>query len=126
MIVPVGADQVGQHLGIGCVGLGPGAVMAAAVAADHMPVDRTDLVASGHQGPDQQASVGRDPDRHLPGLLRMGGHQPMQLPHPGQPIGDPVSCQDTAVLVQQASVMVDLSQSSPTNNTASSSAPTSP
>jgi hypothetical protein len=54
MVVAVGADQIGQHLGIPPVRLGPGGPVAAAVAADGMGVDRIDLVAGGHQRPDQQ------------------------------------------------------------------------
>jgi hypothetical protein len=54
----------------------------------------------------------------------MGGHQRVQLAHPGQPIGDPPSREQVAVLVQQAQVMVALAQSTPTNNTTASSAPT--
>ena len=99
--------------------------MAAAVAADDLGVDRIDLVAGGHQRPDQQPAVGLDPDRHLPGLVSTTGHQRMQLPHPRQTIRDPAGGQDAAVLVEQAQVMVALAQSTPTNNTTASSAPTS-
>jgi hypothetical protein len=38
----------------------------------------------------------------------MGGHQRVQLPYPGSPIGDPPGGQHAAVLVQQAQVMVTL------------------
>jgi hypothetical protein len=34
VVVPVGADQVGQDLGIASIGLGPRGLMAVAVAAD--------------------------------------------------------------------------------------------
>ena len=84
----VGPDQIGQHLGIAAVGLGPAAAMAAAVVADHLRVDRIHLITSGHQRPDQQPAVGLDPDRHLRRFLGMGGHQRVQFPHSGQPIGD--------------------------------------
>jgi hypothetical protein len=113
VVVAVGADQIGQHLGVPSVGLGPGAAVAAAIAADDLWVDRIDLVAGRQQCPDQQASVGLDPDRHLPGLLGMGGDQGMQLPHPCQAIGDPASCQDTSVLVEQAQVMMGLAPVDP-------------
>jgi hypothetical protein len=78
VVVAVGADQVGQHLGIAAVGLGPRAAMAA-VAAHGMRVDRIHLVASGQQRPDQQPPVGLDPDHHLRWVLGMGSHQGMQL-----------------------------------------------
>jgi hypothetical protein len=38
----------------------------------------------------------------------MAGHQRVQLPHAGQPIGDSAGGQDAAVLVQHAQVMVAL------------------
>jgi hypothetical protein len=82
--------------------------MAAPVAADDLGIDRIDPVAGRHQRPDQQTPVGLDADRHLPGLLGMGGYQPMQLPHPRQAIRDPAGRQDAAVLVEQAQVMVGL------------------
>ena len=99
--------------------------MAAAVAADDLGVDRIDLVAGGHQRPDQQPAVGLDPDRHLAWGLGMGRDQGVQLANPGQSIGDPPRREQGAVLVEQAQVMVALAQSTPTNNTTASSAPTS-
>jgi hypothetical protein len=105
MVVPVGADQVGQHLGVAAVGLGPQAPVAPPVAAHHLRVDRIDLVAGGHQRPDQQPAVGLDPDHRLLRLVGMGGHQRVQLPCPGQPVRDPSGGQQAAVLVQQAHVM---------------------
>jgi hypothetical protein len=65
VVVAVGADQIGQDLRIAAVGLGPRAAMPAAVAVDHLRVDRIHLVAGGHQRPDEQPAVGLDPDRHL-------------------------------------------------------------
>jgi hypothetical protein len=47
--------------------------MPAAVAADDLRVDRIDLVAGGQHGPDQQAAVGLNPDRHLRWVLGIGG-----------------------------------------------------
>jgi hypothetical protein len=72
VVVPVGADQIGQHLDVPTVGLGPAAAMAAPVAADHLRVDRIGLVAGRQQRPDQQAPVGLDPDRRLSWVLNMG------------------------------------------------------
>jgi hypothetical protein len=82
--------------------------VAAAVAAHHLRVDRVDLVAGGQQGSDQQAPVGLDPDRHLGRVLGVGGDQRVQLPDPGQPVGNPPNREHVAVLVQQAQVMVAL------------------
>jgi hypothetical protein len=108
VVVPVGADQVGQHLGIGAVGLGPRDPVAAAVAAHHLRVDPVDLVAGGQQRPHQQPPVGLDADHHLPRLLGMGGDQAVQFAYAGQPVGNPPGRQHTAVLVQQARVMAVL------------------
>jgi hypothetical protein len=57
--------------------------MAAPVAADHLGVDRIDLVAGRQQRTDQQAPVGLNPDRYLPRLLGMGRDQGVQLANPG-------------------------------------------
>jgi hypothetical protein len=84
-----------------------------------------DLVAGRQQRPNQQPPVSLDPDHHLPWILCMGGHQGVQLPHPGQPIGDPPSREHAAVLVSRHRSWRASPQSSPTNITASSSAPTS-
>jgi hypothetical protein len=108
MVVPVGADQIGQHLSVPTIGLGPRAAMATTVAAHHLRVDRVHLVAGRHQRPDQQPPVGLDPDRHLSWVLSMGSHQQVQLADPSQPIGDPPSREHAAVLVEQAQVMVAL------------------
>jgi hypothetical protein len=108
VVVPVGSDQIGQHLGIPAVGLGSGAAMPAPVVADDLGVDRIHLVASRHQRPDQQAPVGLDPHRHLRRILGLRGHQGMELPNPSQPIGDPVGGQHLAGFVEQAQVMVAL------------------
>jgi hypothetical protein len=74
VVVPVGADQVGQHLGVAPVGLGPGGAVPAAVAADSLWVDRIHLVAGGQQRADQQAPVGLDANRDLRRGLGMGSH----------------------------------------------------
>ena len=113
VVVAVGADQVGQHLGVAAVGLGPRAAMAAAVAAHHLWIDRIHLVAGGQQRPHQQAPVGLNPDRHLCRVLGMGGHQGVQLAHAGQAVADPPGGQHGPILVQQAQVMVGLAPVDP-------------
>jgi hypothetical protein len=45
--------------------------MTSSVAADGMGIDRIDLIAGRQQRPDQQTSVGLDPDRHLCWALGM-------------------------------------------------------
>jgi hypothetical protein len=54
----------------------------------------------------------------------MGGDQRVQLPRPGQPIGDPPGGQHAAVLIQQAQVMMALAPVQPNKQHGSSSAPT--
>jgi hypothetical protein len=89
VVVPIGSDQVGQHLGVAAVGLGPAAAAPAAVAADDLRIDRVHLVAGRQQRSDQQAPVGLNADRDLRRVLGMGSHQDVQLLHPGQPVRDP-------------------------------------
>jgi hypothetical protein len=108
VVVAVGADQVGQHLGVPAVGLGPAAAVPAAVAAHRVRVDRVHLVTGGQQRAHQQPPVGLDPYRHLGWALSMSSHQRVQLAHARQPIGDPPSRQHHPVLVEQAQVMVIL------------------
>jgi hypothetical protein len=75
VVMAIGADQIGQHLGVPAVGLGPGAAVPVAVAAHGVRIDRIYLVAGGQQRPDEQPPVGLDPDRHLRRVLGMGSHQ---------------------------------------------------
>ena len=113
VVVPVGADQVGQHLGIPAVGLRPRAAVPAAVAADGLWVDRIDLATGGQQRSDQQAPVGLNADRDLRRVLGMAGQQGVQLTHACQAVKDPTDGQHGAVLVQQAQVMVALAPVDP-------------
>ena len=49
MVVAIGAHEIGQHLGVGRIGLGAGHDMALLVAGHGQRVDGVDLIASGHQ-----------------------------------------------------------------------------
>jgi hypothetical protein len=49
VVVPVGAHQVREQLGVTGVGLRTGDVVAVAVARDRERVDRVDLIAGGGQ-----------------------------------------------------------------------------
>src|SRR4029453_9746261 len=55
VVVPVGPDQVGQDLGVPCIGLGTRNGVAVAVAADGQRVDRIHLIAGRDQRPHEQA-----------------------------------------------------------------------
>ena len=69
VVVAVGADQVGQHLGVAGVGLGPGDVVAVAVAGHRQRVDGVHLIARRGQRVHPQAPVGLDADHHLAGFV---------------------------------------------------------
>lgn len=108
MVVPVGAHQVSQDLGVAAVGLGARDRMPVAVAADRQRVDPIHLVAGGQQRPNQQPPVGLDPDHDLLGILGIAGKQSVQLGDADQPIGDAALGQHRALRVEQADVVVPL------------------
>ena len=87
VVVPVGAYQIGQQLGIGGIGFGARDVVAVAVVGHRQRVDRKQLVAGGGQRPHPQATIGFDADHHLIGVLEVLCNQLMQLSDPGQPFG---------------------------------------
>lgn len=107
-MVAVGADQIGQHPRIPAVRLGPGDGVALSIAAGRQRIDRDHLVAGRHQRPDQQASVGLDPDHHLGRVARIHRDELVQPGHPGHPIGDSLTGQHAPVGGHQAHVMVAL------------------
>ncbi len=65
----VGADQVGQQLGVAGIGLRAGDLMAVAIAGHCQRVDREHLIAGRAQRPHPQAAIGFDTDHHLAGFL---------------------------------------------------------
>jgi hypothetical protein len=71
VVVPIGTDQIGQHLGVTAVGLAARCGVAVAVAVHRHRVDRVHLVAGSDQRADQQPAVGLDPDHDLVRLLGM-------------------------------------------------------
>jgi hypothetical protein len=75
VVVRVGADQVGQHLGDGGIGLGAADMVPVPVPRGGLGVDRVDLVPSRYQGVDPQARVGLDPDAPRGRVLGMGTEQ---------------------------------------------------
>ena len=87
MVVPIGAHQIGQQLGVRGIGLGSRDVVAVAVARRRQRVDREYLIISRGQRIHPQASVGFDADHHLGGVLGMLGDQLVQPPDPGQAFG---------------------------------------
>jgi hypothetical protein len=61
--------------------------MTVTVAVDRARVDRIDLVTGRYQRPDQQATVGLDPDQDLPWVLSMVGQHGVQPGQPSTPSG---------------------------------------
>ncbi len=76
----VGAQQVGQQVGVGSVALGAVAAIARAAGLDGVGVDREDLVTGLEQGVDDQARGALDGDTHVCAVAR----QPAQ--HLGQAV----------------------------------------
>ena len=85
VIVPVGADQIGEQLGVTGIGLRAGDLMAVAVAGHGQRVDREHLVPGRTQGLHPQAAIGFDADHHLAGLLGVGSHQLVEPTDAGKP-----------------------------------------
>ena len=56
VVVPVGADQIGQQLGVGGIGFGARDMVAVAVVRHRQRVDRIHLIAGGGQRPHPQAA----------------------------------------------------------------------
>ena len=108
VMMPVGADQIGQHPRIPTVGLGPRGGVPLPVAAGRQRIDRIHPVAGPDQRADQQAPVGLDPDHHLGRFLRPRAHQLVQPGHPGHPISDPLAGQHASVGGHDAHIMVAL------------------
>ena len=69
VVVPVGASQVGEHLGVAAVGLRARQRMTVAVAVHRLGVDREHLVSGRNQRADQQARISLNPDHHLAGVV---------------------------------------------------------
>jgi hypothetical protein len=106
--MPVGPDQVGQHLGVPRIRLGARDGVAVAIAADGQRVDRVQLVAGRHQRAHEQATVGLGPYHHLGRILSMGGEQLMQRGQPGQPLRHPPGRHDLAALAHDGHIMMFL------------------
>ena len=108
MVMAIGADEIGQHLGVARVGLGAGHDMALPVAGHRQRVDGVDLIAGGHQGGHPQASVGLDAHHHLGGFPRELGEQLVQGAHGGHALGESALGQHGALFVKDHHVVVDL------------------
>jgi hypothetical protein len=106
VVVPVGADQVGQHLGVAGIGFRAGDLMAVAVAGHGERVDRIHLVPGRAQGLHPQAAIGFDADHHLAGFCDMGGHQLVEPANARESFGQPPRRQARPVSVHHVNVVV--------------------
>jgi hypothetical protein len=82
--------------------------MAFPIAAGRQRVDRHHLVASRHQGPDQQPTIQLDADHDLGWLAGVVSDQPMQLGDAGEPIGQPPSAEHRPAGIQHPHLVVGL------------------
>jgi hypothetical protein len=69
VIVAVGADQIGEQLGVSWVGFCAGDVVAVAVAGHGQRVDRIHQVSGRTQRVDPQAAISFDADQYVAGFL---------------------------------------------------------
>jgi hypothetical protein len=108
VVVPVGAHQVGQQLGVTRVRLGAGNGMPLAVAAGGQRVDRIDLVAEGHQGLHEQPPVELDADHHVLRVHSLPRQQRMKPRQAFHPVRDALPGQHPPVLIHQTDILVGL------------------
>ena len=106
VVVAVGADQVGQQLGVAGIGFSAGDLMAVAIAGDRQRVDREHLIPGRAQRLHPQAAIGFDADHHLAGLLDMSGYQLVEPSYAGQPFGQPTRRQPRPVSIHHVNVVV--------------------
>ena len=108
VVVAVGADQIGEDLGVAGVGLGAADVVALAVAGHRARVDRVDAVAGRDQGRDPGAAVRLDADHDFArarGVLR---DQLMQRGDARDAFGQPPGGESLARLVHELDIMMGL------------------
>ncbi|GFG83055.1 hypothetical protein MPRG_63310 (plasmid) [Mycobacterium paragordonae] len=85
--MPVGAHQIGQKLGVPCIGLGPRYAVALAVAGGRQRIDRIHLIPSRNERLDPQATVGFNPDHDLVWFFDVPSKELMELADAGKPLG---------------------------------------
>ena len=82
--------------------------MAVAIARHRQRVDRIELIAGGHQGADQQASVDLDTDDHLGRVLGVLGDEGVEPGHVLDPVGHPSPAHHLPGLVDNTGIVVGL------------------
>lgn len=81
VVVAVGPDELGQHLGVTRIGLRPRQGVAVPIARRSPRVDRVHLVAGLDQRLDPQPAVGLDADHHAAGIVAVDPDQLVQRGH---------------------------------------------
>ena len=87
VVVPVGADQISEQLGIPGIGFRALDVVAVAVSGRRHRVDRPHLIPGCRQLRDPHAAIGFNADHHLIGFIGVGGDQFVQAPDTGEALG---------------------------------------
>jgi len=106
VVVPVGAYQIGQQLGIAGIGFGARDVVTVAVVGHRQRVDRIHLIAGGRQRPHPQTAVDLNPDHRLFRFLSVRRDQLVQLADAGQSLGQPPRGQPPPGLVHQIHIVM--------------------
>jgi hypothetical protein len=109
MVVAVGADHVGQDLGVAGVGLCPAGRVTVSIPRCRQRVDRIELVAGGDEGGHEQAPVGLDPDHHLGRVIDMGADQVVEPGDAVHALRETGLGQPLAFLVDHMHVVMGLS-----------------
>ena len=104
--MPVGAHQIGQHLGVAGIGLRARDVVAVAIAGHRQRVDRVHLIAGRDQRLDPQAAIGLDPDHDLAGFLGVSATSSWNARIPSSPSGSRRAASRARLVHQMDVVMV--------------------
>lgn len=108
VVVPVGADHVGQHLRITRIRLGPRRGVPVSVARRRHRVHRIHLVPGRDERSDEQATVGLDPDHHLARLSGVTADHVVEPRDAGDTLAQPATGQPFPVHVFHIDVVVGL------------------
>ena len=108
MVLAIGADQLGQHLGVARIRLRPRHGMAIAVATHRERIQGIHLIPGGHQPLHQQTAVGFDANHHGLGFRGVRPDQLMDACQAFDPIGDARLVETGSCLVKETHVVVRL------------------
>jgi len=114
VVVAVGADHVGQHLGVPRVRFPPRRGVPVTIPGGRHGIHREHHIAGRNQGGDEEAPVGLDPDHHL---ARVVGVRLDELVEPADtchPLREPATGETAPVLVLHEHVVMGLSPVTPT------------